>query len=66
MNIEQCHLKGRLYNKVDHLHTLVSHLVDGSCNVHHSLLLDLVQDIVQANEGTSTSNTSTAIYNQST
>ena len=47
------------YNSLHHLCALVSHLVDGSCNVHHLLLLDLVQDIVYADEGTSTSNSST-------
>ena len=47
------------YHGLDHLHTLVSHLVDGSCNVHHLLLLDLLQDIVNADESTSTTNTST-------
>ena len=47
------------YRSLHHLHALVSHLVDGSCNVHHLLLLDLVQDIVYADEGTSTSNSST-------
>ena len=44
-----------------HHHALVPHLVDGSCNVHHLLLLDLLQDIVNANEGTSATNTSTKI-----
>ena len=47
------------YRSLHHLRPLVSHLVDGSCNVHHLLLLDLVQDIVYADEGTSTSNSST-------
>ena len=47
------------YNSLDHLHALVSHLVDDSCNVHHLLLLDLFQDIVNADEGPSATNTST-------
>ena len=46
------------YWSLDHLHALVPHLVDGSCNVHHLLLLDLLQDIVHANEGTSAPDTS--------
>ena len=47
------------YRCLDHLHALVPHLVDCSCNVHHLLLLDLLQDTVNTDEGTSTSNTST-------
>ena len=47
------------YRSLDHLHALVPHLVDGSCNVHHLLLLDLLQHIVNADEGTSATNTST-------
>jgi hypothetical protein len=39
----------------------VSHLVDGSCNVHHLLLLDLLLDNVYADEGPSATNTSTII-----
>ena len=50
----------RTHRSLHHLHALVPHLVDGSCNVHHLLLLDLLQDIVNADEGTSTTNTSTA------
>ena len=41
------------------------HLVDGSCNVHHLLLLDLLQDVVNADEGPSTTNTSTGDKNHS-
>ena len=48
------------YRCLDYLHALVPHLVDGSCNVHHLLLLDLLQHIVNTDEGTSTSNTSAA------
>ena len=39
------------------------HLVDGSCNVHHLLILDLLQDAVNADEGPSATNTSTADKN---
>ena len=49
----------KAYRSLDHLHALVPHLVDGSCNVHHLLLLDLLQDIVNADEGPSATNTST-------
>ena len=48
------------HHSLNHLHALVPHLVDGSCNVHQLLLLDLLQHVVDTDEGTSTSNTSTA------
>ena len=48
------------HHSLNHLHALVPHLVDGSSNVHQLLLLDLLQHIVNTDEGTSTSNTSTA------
>ena len=35
------------------------HLVDGPCNVHHLLLLDLLLDIVNADEGPRAPHTST-------
>ena len=47
------------YHCLDHLHALVSHLVDDSCNVYHLLLFDLFQGIANADEGSSTTNTST-------
>ena len=50
---------------LDHLHALVPQLVDGSCNVHHLHLLDLLQHVVNTDEGTSTSNTSTACMHKS-
>ena len=47
------------YRSLNHLHALMPHPVDGSCNVHHLLFLDLSQHIVDADERTSTTNTST-------
>ena len=47
------------YWSLDHLHALMPQLIDGPCNVHFVFLLDLLQNIVNANESTSTSNTST-------
>ena len=52
------------YHSLYHLHALVSHLVDGSCNVHHLLLLDLLQDIINADEGSCTTYSSTKQENQ--
>ena len=52
-----CSCIHRTHRSLRHLHALVPHLVDDSCNVHHLLLLDLLQDIVNADEGTSMPNT---------
>ena len=61
-SVSECYIWSRTiitYWSLDHLHTLVSHLVDGPCNVYHLLLLDLIQDIINTYEGTCTPNTST-------
>ena len=61
-NQQQFELLYKTHRSLYHLHALVPHLVDGSCNVHHLLLLDLLQHIVHADEGASTTNTSTVRY----
>ena len=60
MHVERkCGVCPLTHRSLDHLHALVPHLVDGSCNVHHLLLLDLLQDIVNTDEGAGTTHTST-------
>ena len=46
---------------LNHLHPLLADGVDTASNVHHSLLLNLVQDSVNGDVGSSTTHTSTAV-----
>jgi len=49
----------KTHKALNHLHSLAPQLINGACNIHYFLLCHLLQDIVNADEGPSTTHTST-------
>ena len=50
------------YHSLHHQHSLFPESVDNPGNVHHTLLLSLLQSNVNGDEGASTTHTSTAVH----
>jgi len=57
----QSYCKNLTYHSLDHLHPLLPDSLDHSLYVHQILLLNLLQNTVNSNEGASTPNSSTTV-----